>query len=171
MKYSNTAAFSHKANQELAWQNILRTLDNNLVMVLATLKEDFGFGEERLNRFFDGFYGRTEEFRQMVLDDVYEEKTENYHLIIGRHMDEIAEMYSLRLLPPSVRDRLYGKIAEPAHVIAAQVNARQRSRAEKQKISLVQAQQMQEQLQAAKSWAQNNSGYNAAVGRMMKDDE
>ena len=153
------------------FSQIHELIEDNLIMVLSVLHDEFGFGDKRTRQLVLAVQERTEEYTQMAFDEVLEYKVAEDRRKLHKEVREILRVNALEWMPEDVYTYFF-KSRLPTFADAKR-NHKARTKAEerKQHVSLKQAAELQEQLQIARSWATNNTGYNAAVGKMKEGDK
>ena len=164
-------ANSSRAAAEKYWAQVTDVLEDNLILVLCCLREEFGFGEKRLNSLLDSVYAKAKEFNQMAKDEVLDIKTNEDRERFHSFTHELIKARAMEFMPREIYDFFYTAKKPTLSETRIASHTREKAEAQKERDNLKNVAEMQKKLQAARSWAQNNSGYNAAVGRMMKDDE
>ena len=153
------------------FSQIHELIEDNLIMVLSVLHDEFGFGDKRTRQLILAVQERTEEYTQMAFDEVLEYKTAEDRRKLHKEVREILRVNALEWMPEDVYTYFF-KSRLPTFADAKR-NHKARTKAEerKQRVSLKRAAERQEQLQIARSWATNNTGYNAAVGKIKEDSK
>lgn len=163
-------ALSNDAAANKMFTQIHELIEDNFIMVLSVLHDEFGFGDKRTRQLIETVYQRTEEYTRMAFEETLEYNTAEDRRKYHKEVREIIRLNALEWMPPNVYAYFF-QCRLPNYADAKRGhNARTKEYERRQHISIKDAASMQEQLQAARSWAQNNSGYNAAVGRMIKND-
>ena len=63
---------SHAAQAEKSWRAVVETLENNLLICVIVLHEQYGFGAKRLSEFVAAVHKKSDEFDAELNDGVFE---------------------------------------------------------------------------------------------------
>lgn len=158
-------ANSRCASAEKYWRSVLGTLSDNLVMVLMVLHEEYGFGEKRLSDLIEHVADKAVIFDEMIKDDVLDIKTSHDRELYYKSIHKIIEINAKAILPPDVYNVIYNAYMSSNQEVIRHKRATEKANAKKECIGMKQAAAMQQDLQAARSWAMDNQNYSAAFGK------
>lgn len=121
---------SEKAFREKNWRSIFETMEDNLLLVLDVLNEQYGFGEKRLLIFLKSVQDKAAQYNAMFEDSVFDNKTS------------------------SQREKYAAQLHE---IIKTRAKSERQKRKNKQ-VSVTKAAELQNNLQAARAWAMSKDG-------------
>lgn len=151
------------------FSQIHEMIEDNLIMILSVLHDEFGFGDKRTRQLILAVQERTAKYTEMAFDEILEYKVAEDRRKLHNEVREILRINALEWMPEDVYAYFF-KCRLPTYAdVKRNHNARIKATERKQRVSLKQAAELQEQLQIARSWATNNTGYNAAVGKIKEE--
>lgn len=143
---------SNNVGAEKSWRQIIETMEDNVIITLQVLHEDFGFGEERMNRLLDAILDKAQEFQQAVDDDVLDLKTnyerEHYH----DKIHELIKTKAVGFLPTGIYNWFYNTPLPSVSSVRREDKAKARR---KNHVSLKEATELQQKMLAAKRYAEH----------------
>ena len=63
-----------KREQDKFYREMLNVIEDNLVLILACVSEEFGVGDVRMKRLLDRVEKKVDEFNEMIDDGVFDDK-------------------------------------------------------------------------------------------------
>lgn len=144
---------SEKAFREKNWRSIFETMEDNLLLVLDVLNEQYGFGEKRLLTFLKSVQDKAAEYNAMFEDSVFDNKTSSQREKYAAQLHEIIKTRAKYQLPPSVVD-----IFNQSAPTAAELDRSERQKRKNKQVSVTKAAELQNSLQAARAWAMSKDG-------------
>ena len=155
---------SKKTADEKYWIQITQILEDNLILILMVLHEQYGF-YDRQKTVLNAVYEKAKLFDQMARDEILEIKTQHEREKYHKTIHEIIKLRAHAFMPPEVWDFFYNSSPPTFSETRAASSRKEKEHARQEQLSLKQAMQMQTDLQAARGWAMNNENYSAAFGK------
>lgn len=119
-------AGSKKTNAERLFYDMVETLRCNLLKEMIVLREEFGFGEERLMKFLDGVVERTDRFDDLLAEGMLDSKTAWERNKFADQIHRIVDTSAREILPKSVCDSMVCTGTRGESVAKFQRNERRR---------------------------------------------
>ena len=140
-------ANSKSAHKE-AWTDALyETIEDNVLATVLVLREQFGFGEKRIEQQLDAFEKMADKLNAAAEDEIKDFKTGDYRIKYKQTIREILRVTTLNIMP----ERFYNEVFINAHSTAKDVemeSARMKRRKEQMPLSFSEAAELQAEMQA-----------------------
>ena len=145
---------SETALAEKRWRKIIETMEDNVIILLQVLHEEFGFGEERQNRVLTSILRKAEEFNDAIDDDVLDIKTDYERALFHDKVHDLIRIKSIGVVPKEIYDCFYNTPMQTNAAVRRECKMKER---QKNAISLKQAAELQQNMLAAKRYVESHS--------------
>ena len=140
-------------DKEKFWNALYGCLIDNLCISLYVLHENFGFGEERLERFVDATVKAAKQFEEWADDEALDIKTDDYRKKYREKHRELLCAATKNFLPDDFREMFFETRTPTDSEIVRRVKADER----KKTVSVKEAAEMQVRMQAFGNFLKDRS--------------
>ncbi|MBQ7783021.1 MAG: hypothetical protein IJ368_03545 [Oscillospiraceae bacterium] len=157
-------ANSRQASAEKYWRHTMEVLEDNLVLMLMVLREEYGFGEKRIDNVITAVRNKAKQFEEMSDDEVLDIRTADIRAAYHEAFREIVRINAKALMPPETYEYFFNTPLPMHNDIRRTAHLQEKIKSEQKKVSLKEATELHSFMQAAQGYLKNE-GYQLGGNR------